>query len=65
MEKQPEKYAKTQPMSDPNSTGDHDVDRLGDKAGLDVSPEEELGLKDKLQQRDQERLDLDIPEKTN
>lgn len=54
MEKEIDKFAKTEPFAATN-----DVDELGEKAGLDMSGEEKLGLKDKLEKRDKERLDLE------
>ena len=48
-----EKFAQTEPFDEIN-----DVDVLGTKAGLNISNEEELGLKSKLEARDDSRLDL-------
>ena len=62
-----EKFAQTQPMAEMNDADRldreaglemNDVDRLGKAAGLDISPGEELGLKEKLEERDDSRLDL-------
>ncbi len=54
MPREIDKFAKTEPFMESN-----EVDQLGEKAGLDISPEEELALKDKLEERDKERLNLD------
>ena len=65
-----EKFAQTQPLSEPvdadankvkQETGleMNDVDQLGKQAGLEMSDSEELGLKAKLEARDDNRLDLD------
>lgn len=50
-----EKFAKTEPFAEVN-----DVERLSKHAGLEMSDDEELGLKDKLEERDDNRLDLDF-----
>jgi len=63
-----EKFAQTQPITEPRNAGSpdknvgmsaNDVDELGRQAGLEMSAEEELGLKAKLEERDDSRLDLD------
>lgn len=51
-----EKFAQTEPFDEIN-----DVDKLGKHAGLETPDSEELGLKEKLEQRDEERLDIDSP----
>ena len=38
--------------------GQNDVDKLGSSLGVELKDEEELGLKDKLEQRDNQRLEL-------
>lgn len=48
-----DKFANTEPFAE-----SHDVDKLGKEAGINMSEEEELGLKDKLKARDDSRLDL-------
>jgi hypothetical protein len=50
-----EKFAQTEPFDEVN-----DVDQLNEQAGLEMSDNEELGLKDKLEERDDHRLDLDF-----
>ncbi|MGV2830459.1 DUF6335 family protein [Myxosarcina sp. GI1(2024)] len=54
METGNEKFANTEPFEET-----HNVDKLGKDAGLNMSEEEQLGLKDKLDERDDGRLDLD------
>jgi hypothetical protein len=54
-----EKFAQTEPFDEAN-----DVDELSKQAGLEMSDSEELGLKDKLEQRDDNRLDLDFNEQS-
>ena len=49
-----DKFAQTEPFDEVN-----DVDQLSEQAGLEMSDNEELGLKDKLEQRDDSRLDFD------
>jgi hypothetical protein len=58
METGKEKFANTEPFAE-----SHNVDKLGKDAGLDMSEEEQLGLKDKLDERDDDRLDLN-PERS-
>ncbi|MGL4880458.1 MAG: DUF6335 family protein [Waterburya sp.] len=48
------KFAHTEPFDEVN-----DVDQLSKQAGLEMSDNEELGLKDKLEERDDSRLDFD------
>jgi hypothetical protein len=50
-----EKFAQTEPFDEVN-----DVDQLNEQAGLEMSDNEELGLKDKLEERDDHRLDFDF-----
>ena len=63
-----EKFAQTEPFEEVN-----DVDKLGEKAGLEMddhtprggkAKREELGLKSKLEERDDSRLDLDNANQT-
>jgi Family of unknown function (DUF6335) len=54
-----EKFAQTEPFDEAN-----DVDELSKQAGLEMSDSEELGLKDKLEQRDDSRLDMDFNEQS-
>jgi hypothetical protein len=54
-----EKFAQTEPFDEAN-----DVDELSKQAGLEMSDHEELGLKDKLEQRDDSRLDMDFNEQS-
>ena len=54
-----EKFAQTEPFTEVN-----DVDKLGKQAGLEMSDGEELGLKNKLEERDDNRLDLNSAEQT-
>ena len=63
-----EKFAQTQPLGEKNDADKinreaglemNDVDELGKQAGLSMSEGETLGLKDKLEERDDSRLDLD------
>jgi hypothetical protein len=54
-----EKFAQTEPFDEAN-----DVDELSKQAGLEMSDQEELGLKDKLEERDDNRLDLDFNEQS-
>ncbi|WP_036485896.1 DUF6335 family protein [Myxosarcina sp. GI1] len=53
MESGQEKFANTEPFAE-----GHDADKLGKKAGIKMSEAEELGLKDKLEERDDSRLEL-------
>jgi hypothetical protein len=60
-----EKFAQTEPLNeDRNNDYSNDVDELGKEAGLEMSDDAELGLKDKLEERDNNRLDLDSTSKT-
>ena len=54
-----EKFAQTEPFDEVN-----DVDKLGKQAGLEISDRENLGLKAKLKNRDDSRLDLDDTKET-
>ena len=42
----------------------NDVDQLAKQAGLEISDREELGLKSKLEERDDARLNLDRANQT-
>ena len=66
-----EKFAQTEPLAETSGINKelvdenlNNVDRLGKHAGIEMSDDEELGLKAKLEERDDSRLDLDSPEKT-
>jgi hypothetical protein len=59
MNTEEEKYAKTEPFADTN-----DVDSLGKQAGLEMTDKEELALQDKLEKRDEDRLDGSSEEET-
>lgn len=54
-----EKFAQTEPFDEVN-----DVDKLGKQAGLEMPDRENLGLKAKLKNRDDSRLDLDDTKET-
>ncbi len=63
-----EKFAQTQPLTEANDANldsekvDSDmnnVDQLGKEAGLEMGDREELGLKAKLEERDDHRLNND------
>lgn len=60
METGQEKFANTEPYTPENDNVEqlNNVDKLARDAGLNMSEEEELGLKDKLEERDDSRLDL-------
>jgi hypothetical protein len=57
MSTEEEKFAKTEPFADIN-----DVDKLGKQAGLEMSDDEELDLKNKLEQRDENLLKQNFDE---
>ncbi|MGF1541769.1 MAG: DUF6335 family protein [Pleurocapsa sp.] len=60
-----EKFAQTEPLNeDRDNSYSNDVDNLGKEAGLEMPDHTELGLKDKLEQRDDSRLDLDSAPQT-
>ncbi len=56
-----EKFAQTDPITEINKADDemNDVDKLGEQAGLEMDDRETLGLKKKLEERDDSRLDID------
>ena len=54
-----EKFARTEPFAEVN-----DVDRLAKEAGLETPDNEELALRQKLEARDNSRLDLDNASQT-
>jgi hypothetical protein len=56
MERELDKFAKTEPFNSSN-----DVEELGDKAGSNPATNEELDLKEQLDKRDRERSELEIP----
>ena len=62
-----EKFAQAQPIAETNDADRvnrevglemNDVDKLGEVAGLEMDANEELGLKSKLEERDDNRLDI-------
>lgn len=66
-----EKFAQTEPLAETSDINKelvddnlNNVDKLGKHAGIEMADDEELGLKAKLEARDDSRLDLDSPEKT-
>ena len=68
-----EKFAQTQPLGETSDADRinreaglerNDVDKLGERAGVSMDAGEELGLKSKLEARDDSRLDLDNAEQT-
>ncbi len=54
-----EKFAQTEPFDEVNDDQANDIDELSKQAGLEMSDQEELGLKEKLEERDDSRLDFD------
>ncbi len=55
-----EKFAQTDPITEVNEVNEmNDVDKLGEQAGLEMDDRETLGLKEKLEERDDSRLDID------
>lgn len=66
-----EKFAQTEPLAEMSKANrqkvDEDinnVDRLGKHAGIEMADNEELGLKAKLEERDDSRLDIENANKT-
>ena len=66
-----EKFAQTEPLAEMSGINkqmaDEDinnVDRLGKHAGIEMADNEELGLKAKLEERDDNRLDIENANKT-
>ncbi len=58
-----EKFAQTDPITEVSEVDEinevNDVDKLGKQAGLEMDDRETLGLKKKLEERDDSRLDID------
>ncbi len=58
-----EKFAQTDSITEVSEVNEinemNDVDKLGKQAGLEMDDREILGLKEKLEERDDSRLDID------